>query len=1424
MDQETRESIESTKNLLLKYNPSKIGSDNQEEVLKQFVECSQELFVYFQKKTNGVSDSLALLATDTFSIWVLRTSQVISNKNIDTSGYIRVVKEEILTTERSTVVFEYVVDFWKNGNPAFINALKNLFTKLLHLIRLIYPPVECDKLFSSWLDRTLQVPSDLPVQYYLIEALAEELDLYPVLQKRPTFVDKSLSLMQSDVLSNPIGKSLCKILINVFYNHFSGDLSNLPSWLSFWQEPIMFHLSDQKCRKSIELYILQPMFKDMPPEAFRAFVEGIACQDPSVLLSVIKVGQELGIEEDPFLNNSLIPIDMIGRLLKLDESKLAAFELLTFATKKSSPIHSSIFELIKENLTVFFVDTRIEVRNYFCSSFKHFIYRLRDSSHSLHKSASSLEKAGKFPAERQAKFGYVQECQSFLEWLLEFIKLQSCPGTQYQRNDVALKLLNIIIESGLDASIPTKYLDMKNSRSYPFSVPVFRDSSMVRLLLDCLSSNFADIRQMAKRLLLQALEGSDSSILRKSIDWNHLRNQADFFLRQYQYSDIGAALESIRFCSTADKLAFVKEMIDTLQEKICNSKENLLHHIHEPISGYLTSLTLILEDNQLNEISSRPIVEKCIEIVLINWSAVKHVICHESCEDNLWMMYPDGNIDSQLVLSTAFRTTKESSMLLRVLLSRYPLSPDQLVVVGDFLINQLFDIRHSGAFQSVTPTFSVLCHRCKKENTSQLMEWLRTILESVEVKTQNITRRSGGIPPMLTVILSAESGKERPLLKYAFERLIKIASTAIEEHQDKVDLPQVNAFNCIKAIFTESKLSQACEPYTSAALSLALKTFDSDTWALRNCSIMLFTSLQNRLFGKSGKSVSARMFFTRYPGIREDLLEILRSATTSTKSRSQIESIFLVLSLLLRLKPTPGYKGLEAFHNEVNKSLESSNWKIRELAARCISSLAENPIEVSKEIAERITIKNQNSLHGGLLAINDMLPYLKAFDAEQLSGLIETLRSKCNELLGDNKCFLTAKSYISLMGDILEFTDDDIFRDQRDSFLDNVAQFFTLHSRLSTIDGSKRICLAAALEILLKFGKEKCVSALLEQAICSPFYEVQEIALKSLMSDHKNLPHITNIFIDSTMRLLDDEDIAPSVSSLSLRALKHLDKKIDLNLLMNIIEEPRSEDLQLAAIESLGKNVTLDNVEILESVCQQYYADNQPVDFRTACFQSMIDYPKISDNVRLLLLLNQMLSDDDEDIRVSVASFLNSTFSFTGESEALNPLETSRMLLARIIKHFDKKLVMEHVIRILKEFFEGYDMFAPEIRGNCVFETEKDNQFRNDFELNLKYVRILQITGCDDQFVDWLVTLGDKVIAYLNAAGLLDGPFGWASNGEVFSRLLLLRALLSVIDTRHILNFDQALIESRIHPVILSHEISDSIDLISTRFDEMNLS
>jgi hypothetical protein len=53
--------------------------------------------------------------------------------------------------------------------------------------------------------------------------------------------------------------------------------------------------------------------------------------------------------------------------------------------------------------------------------------------------------------------------------------------------------------------------------------------------------------------------------------------------------------------------------------------------------------------------------------------------------------------------------------------------------------------------------------------------------------------------------------------------LVEAQSTNIEESR----LPQVHALNCIKEIFTTSKLSVASEAYIGQGLELAAKTLNS---------------------------------------------------------------------------------------------------------------------------------------------------------------------------------------------------------------------------------------------------------------------------------------------------------------------------------------------------------------------------------------------------------------------------------------------------------------------------------------------------------------------------------------------------------------------------------------------------------------------
>jgi hypothetical protein len=104
-------------------------------------------------------------------------------------------------------------------------------------------------------------------------------------------------------------------------------------------------------------------------------------------------------------------------------------------------------------------------------------------------------------------------------------------------------------------------------------------------------------------------------------------------------------------------------------------------------------------------------------------------------------------------------------------------------------------------------------------------------LLSMQDKAGAITRRSAGIPTLMASIIAAEPEAGGKLLARAMNDLVAEASveaqhTNIEESR----LPQVHAINCIKEIFTTSKLSVASEAYIAQGLELAAKTLNSNMY------------------------------------------------------------------------------------------------------------------------------------------------------------------------------------------------------------------------------------------------------------------------------------------------------------------------------------------------------------------------------------------------------------------------------------------------------------------------------------------------------------------------------------------------------------------------------------------------------------------
>lgn len=180
------------------------------------------------------------------------------------------------------------------------------------------------------------------------------------------------------------------------------------------------------------------------------------------------------------------------------------------------------------------------------------------------------------------------------------------------------------------------------------------------------------------------------------------------------------------------------------------------------------------------------------------------------------------------------------SVLLRTIITKAPItrgedalvSPELFEKLGRLCFTQLLELRHRGAFSTVSQTFAAFCRRCATSDIEELRalpeKWYQESLLSIKDKAHAITRRSAGIPALISGILAAEQQPGGKLFPRAMKDLIAEASveaksTNIEESR----LPQVHALNCIKEIFSTSRLSVASEAYIGDGLEMAAKTLNS---------------------------------------------------------------------------------------------------------------------------------------------------------------------------------------------------------------------------------------------------------------------------------------------------------------------------------------------------------------------------------------------------------------------------------------------------------------------------------------------------------------------------------------------------------------------------------------------------------------------
>jgi Putative death-receptor fusion protein (DUF2428) len=100
-------------------------------------------------------------------------------------------------------------------------------------------------------------------------------------------------------------------------------------------------------------------------------------------------------------------------------------------------------------------------------------------------------------------------------------------------------------------------------------------------------------------------------------------------------------------------------------------------------------------------------------------------------------------------------------------------------------------------------------------------------IKIIEAQSSKHTRRSAGLPALVTGIISSDPGG--PLFKRVMHELHEISRLpAVQDSVGfEIELPQVHAMNCLKDIFTNNKLGPHTEPFIMPALTISAQSLIS---------------------------------------------------------------------------------------------------------------------------------------------------------------------------------------------------------------------------------------------------------------------------------------------------------------------------------------------------------------------------------------------------------------------------------------------------------------------------------------------------------------------------------------------------------------------------------------------------------------------
>ncbi|OJJ47298.1 hypothetical protein ASPZODRAFT_65750 [Penicilliopsis zonata CBS 506.65] len=827
-----------------------------------------------------------------------------------------------------------------------------------------------------------------------------------------------------------------------------------------------------------------------------------------VLFAALQVGKKLGlVHEDHYFTNSaskktadevvVLNSEIIGQFLLHRESsiRIATLALLitTFSTTK--PVSAAAMRVIMKGLPSMHAESDAYSRGEVVSLTRKLIVRLKSGVTDDQKSTLATTTDSTQQAKTDSNSLYFQRSdtatRAYLGAYIDFLKADLQSTASYQRHITALKALGLVLESGLD----TRVVRTQSAKPDPAQVKwklhmEVVDSSLLRLLVDLLLDPFEEVRATSlniiklfpRDILLTGLASSAESKPNVGVHLIDALSRAEQLASntsRADHADTVARLYHLLFSVAATgqatatsrqwwetKIGIVDAILKKLEEKLSLPGGLFSSAMRNaPLHGYVSALRYIILTPKFYQLISdepgkdfgpwRTIHTRISKICDQIWLEVRPVLCIDSPEGHTDEPAEDMDVGPKDILSYSWRALRESSLLLHSTLANTTYGPrgdDGLKradyeKIGTASFIQLAELRHRGAFTTVSQTFATCCQRCSQSNDPSISSlpqgWYQEAKKIIFETASKLTRRSAGIPALVTGVLS--STLRGPLFQQVITELLEITGLLAEQSETTQDmeLPQVHAMNCLKDIFTNNKLGPRTEAYVMPALTLSAERMGSPIWNLRNSGLMLFRALLTRMYrdipgarlgfgGESGSEPGARVSFHKYPGLMQlvsDLLapEGLNKVIEAGSIDMVTERVFPALELVGEKIPMLSDNDDTTLRDLVLHWINSPVWGIREHAARVYASLL-NRSDILQELQKLIDFESQqtsqNLLHGKAMCIRYALRRFQYTPQPYWNGhideIVSLLRRAFSLLFPSSRSPFVASALMETLNDTVE--------------------------------------------------------------------------------------------------------------------------------------------------------------------------------------------------------------------------------------------------------------------------------------------------------------------------------------------------------------------------------------------------------------------